>query len=344
MGLLGTLLGGTVGFMFGGPFGAIIGGAIGSNLGGGGMGSGGQTRSPYGRPGSRQAFGTGTAYNPLQAQQAFMVALISLAAKVAKADGSVTREEIQSFDQFLQNSLRMGAEERKVAARIFNEARDSDIPVEDFARQIREVMGTRRDQLRDLVTMLMMVAMADGRLHPEEERVIREINRHLGLAPHDYDAARAIFNPTANLDSAYSTLGPDGARRAHAFARGNRAPPVRRPDQRARPPQHHHHSAQNAAPCPRPRPPPVPDSRLPPHPLPGDPPHHPPRPGRDPRSREPDHAVQCVSCAGASAVIPGPGMFAVLSAHSQKKRRKPEASGAHDLVDDTRSPWLASLR
>ena len=212
MGLLGTLLGGTVGYMFAGPIGAIIGGAIGSNIGGGtDLGGGGRARSPYDRPGSRQAFGTGTAYNSLQAQQAFMVALISLAAKVAKADGSVTREEIQSFDQFLQNSLRMGAEERKIAARIFNEARDSQIPVEDFARQIREVMGTRRDQLRDLVTMLMMVAMADGRLHPEEERVIREINGHLGLSPHDYDAAKAIFNPTANLDSAYTTLGVTSA-------------------------------------------------------------------------------------------------------------------------------------
>ena len=208
MGLLGTLLGGTVGFMFGGPFGAIIGGAIGSNI-GGGLGGGAQTgpRSPYDRPGSREGFRTGGAFNPLQAQQAFMIALISLAAKVAKADGKVTSEEIRSFDLFLQNNLRMGPEERKIAARIFNEARDSDIPVEDFARQIREVMGTRREQLRDLLTMLLMVAMADGHLHSEEERVIREINRHLGLPPHDYDSAKSMFNPGANIDAAYNTLG-----------------------------------------------------------------------------------------------------------------------------------------
>jgi DnaJ like chaperone protein len=190
--------------MFGGPIGAIIGGAIGSNIGGGMSFT---QESPYDRPGARQAFGTHTAYNPLQAQQAFIVALISLTAKVAKADGSVTREEIHSFDTFLKNNLGMSADERRIAARIFNEARDSDIPVEDFARQIRQVVGSRRDQLRDLVTMLLMVAMADGRLHPAEEQVIREVNRHLGLSPDDYDAAKAVFTPTANLDSAYKTLG-----------------------------------------------------------------------------------------------------------------------------------------
>ncbi len=208
MGLLGTLLGGTVGFMFGGPFGAIIGGTIGSNLGGG---QAAPPRSPYDRVGARNGFNSGAGYNPLQAQQAFMIALISLAAKVAKADGKITQDEIRSFDLFLQNNLRMGAEERKIAARIFNEARHSDIPVEDFARQIRQVMGSRRDQLRDLVTMLMMVAMADGQLHPEEERVIREVNRHLGLSPQDYDAAKATFNPTANIESAYTTLGVTSA-------------------------------------------------------------------------------------------------------------------------------------
>jgi len=204
MGLLGTLLGGTFGFMLGGPFGAIIGGAIGSNLGGGPSSP---RRSPYDQPGARSSFGSRTAYNPLQAQQAFMIALISLAAKVAKADGRVTSDEVRAFDNFLRNNLGMGAEERKIAARIFNEARDSDIPVEQFARQIREVMGSRRDQLRDLVTMLMMVAMADGRLDPAEERVIREITRHLGLSPRDYDSARAVFRPAASLESAYSTLG-----------------------------------------------------------------------------------------------------------------------------------------
>ena len=52
-----------------------------------------------------------------------------------------------------------------------------------------------------------MVAMADDHLHPEEERIIREVNRHLGLSPHDYDAAKAMFRPTANVDAAYNTLG-----------------------------------------------------------------------------------------------------------------------------------------
>ena len=70
-----------------------------------------------------------------------MIAMISLAAKVAKADGSVTQAEVKSFDKFLKDQLGMAAEERRVAARIFNEARDSHIPAEDFARQIRAAHG-----------------------------------------------------------------------------------------------------------------------------------------------------------------------------------------------------------
>jgi DnaJ like chaperone protein len=204
MGLLGTLIGGSLGFMMGGPLGAIIGGAIGSNLGG-------DTGRPRVHPGARaggQGYGSRPGgFNPLEAQQTFMIAMISLAAKVAKADGSVSEAEIRSFDQFLKDQLGMAAEERRVAARIFNEARDSEIPAEEFARQIRQLMGHQPARLRDLISLLINIAMADGHYHETEERLIRSIARDMGLTERDYEEAISMFNPRASIGTSYTVLG-----------------------------------------------------------------------------------------------------------------------------------------
>lgn len=199
MGLLGTIIGGGLGMLVGGPIGAIIGGALGSNIG---------IKTGKVHPGARSQYGGGpTGYSPLQDQQTFMLAMISLAAKVAKADGKVTADEVQAFNNFLRDNLHMDPQERQVAARIFNEARDSNIPAEDFARQMRQVMGHRQDRLRDLISLLMMIAMADGHFHPAEEAMIRSIASNMGLRDSDYDAAAAMFNPGHNLDASYSVLG-----------------------------------------------------------------------------------------------------------------------------------------
>ena len=206
MGLLGTIIGGVLGWGFGGPLGAILGGAIGSNFGD----NAGQPRPhPGARAGARVPFGFGAArrVDAIQAQRAFLTAVISLAAKVAKADGRVSAAEVQRFDAFLAQSLGMPPEERRLAARIFNQARDSDIPAEDFARQIRQILGHQPARMRDIVSLLASVAMADGSLHPAEERLIRSIANELGLSSRDYDEAMAMFNPTASVDAAYATLG-----------------------------------------------------------------------------------------------------------------------------------------
>jgi DnaJ like chaperone protein len=209
MGLLGTIIGGVLGWGFGGPLGAIIGGAIGSNIGG----TGGGQLHPGARTGPRPVFGGGARprarFDPLQAQQAFLAGVISLAAKVAKADGRVTEAEVRQFDAFLANNLGMPADERRVAAQIFNAARDSNIPAGQFARQIRDILGHQPARMRDIVSLLASVAMADGHLHQAEEKMIREIAWELGLSSRDYDEAMAMFNPTASLDAAYATLGVD---------------------------------------------------------------------------------------------------------------------------------------
>jgi len=204
MGLLGTIIGGGLGMLVGGPLGALIGGALGSNI---------EIKTGKVHPGARTQYSTGQAgYSPLQVQQTFMLAMISLAAKVAKADGRVTKEEIRAFDSFLRDNLHMDKQERQVAARIFNEARDSSVPVEEYARQIRQIMGHRQDRLRDLISLLMMIAMADGHFHPAEETMIRSIATNLGLRDSDYEAAAAMFNPGQNLDAAYAVIGvPESA-------------------------------------------------------------------------------------------------------------------------------------
>ena len=204
MGLLGTLLGGGLGFVLGGPLGAIIGGALGSNV----RINGNATRIHPGVRGSRPgAAGHGGGYNPLHAQQTFMIAMISLAAKVAKADGAVSPAEVASFDNFLRQQMNMAEVERRVAARIFNEARDSDIPAEEFARQARQVLLGQPARMRDLISVLMSIAMADGHLHPAEERMIKSIASTMGLGPRDYDEAVGMFSPRANLETSYSVLG-----------------------------------------------------------------------------------------------------------------------------------------
>jgi DnaJ like chaperone protein len=101
----------------------------------------------------------------------------------------------------------MAAEERRVAARIFNEARDSDIPAEEFARQIRQLMGHQPARLRDLISLLINIAMADGHYNDAEERLIRDIAREMGLTDRDYEEAAAMFSPRVNLTQSYTVLG-----------------------------------------------------------------------------------------------------------------------------------------
>jgi DnaJ like chaperone protein len=82
MGLLGALFGGTVGFMLGGPLGAIIGGSLGAQVGFADRAAAYRSRAG--------------GYSAQELQSAFLIAVISLAAKTAKADGTVTVKEVRT--------------------------------------------------------------------------------------------------------------------------------------------------------------------------------------------------------------------------------------------------------
>ena len=192
MGIFSSLFGAAIGGMFGGPLCAILGYAVGSNL--------------------RTNAHKSSSYSQRDLQAAFTVALVSLAAKVAKADGKVCENEINAFDDFLKRNLGMSTQERQHAAKIFNVARDSKYPPEDFAKQLRSIFAQQGDRLRDVLTILYMIAFADNQIHSSEERIIKKIGLAMGLSLQDIVQCRATFDSVQSkhkysLNDAYQVLG-----------------------------------------------------------------------------------------------------------------------------------------
>ncbi len=177
MGIFGAIFGGSIGLAMGGPIGALLGMVFGSRV---------------GDVAGQAALGS-MPTDQATAQAIFAVTLTSLAAKVAKADGRVTTDEVQAFDCFLRDSMGMSVAERQGAARVFNEARDNDTPAEDYATQLGQLMRHQPDRLRDILTILLNVAHADGVLHAEEEALIRSVGRAMGLGESDYQSCLANF-------------------------------------------------------------------------------------------------------------------------------------------------------
>ena len=222
MGIFGTILGGAVGGLLGGPLGVVMGSFLGAHLSENARVGGMPRPGPAANGGyARSARRPGHTAQDLQA--VFAIALTSLAAKVAKADGRVTQEEIQAFDTFLRNSMHMSVEERKYAAEVFNEARHSPSPAADFARQVRGLLRGQPDRLRDIITILLAIALADGHYHPREEEMILGIAREMGLSQADYQSCRATFMAARGEPevSPYEVLGvspsasDDEVRKAH---------------------------------------------------------------------------------------------------------------------------------
>ena len=140
--------------------------------------------------------------SPPERRVAFAIAVIALGAKMAKADGQVTRGEVSAFREV----FKIAREDEAGAARVFNLARQDVAGFEEYAARIKAMFGDQTGALSDLLEGLFHIAMADGRYHPEENRFLERVAEIFELPESEFRQMRCRFVPGAAPDP-YEVLG-----------------------------------------------------------------------------------------------------------------------------------------
>jgi DnaJ like chaperone protein len=140
--------------------------------------------------------------SPPERSVAFAIAVIALGAKMAKADGQVTRDEVTAFREVFQ----IAADDEAGAAKVFNLARQDVAGFEDYATRIQKMFAGQDGTLCDLMEGLFHIAMADGFYHPNENLFLERVAEIFGLPDASFRALRARFVPDAHPDP-YTVLG-----------------------------------------------------------------------------------------------------------------------------------------
>ncbi|MCY4260825.1 MAG: molecular chaperone DjiA [Rhodobacteraceae bacterium] len=108
----------------------------------------------------------------------FTIAIIALSAKIAKIDGRVTREEIETFRSMLQ----IPRGEMANVARVYNYASRTALGYEYYARTIARTLGYGQPVLEVVLDALLAVARADGVLSHSEKIALIHIGRIFRLS------------------------------------------------------------------------------------------------------------------------------------------------------------------
>ena len=174
MSIWGKIIGGTTGFALGGPLGAIIGIMIGGSF----------DRSAKKLSSSNQI-------SQQQKQNVFALCIIVLSAKIAKADGQVTKEEIYTFKE----KFNIQAEEMSEVSKIFNEAKKSSFGFKNIADQVGNLFSDNKVLLEQLLNNLFYIAEADGLISSNEVEVLRSISQSFHFNETDF---QRIFHSRLN--------------------------------------------------------------------------------------------------------------------------------------------------
>ena len=134
-------------------------------------------------------------------QVVFTIALISLAAKMTRADGSVSPIEITA----VQDVLRVPDSEQRNMERVFQLAQEDVAGFDTYAKQVASIYAESPQVLEDVLDVLFFIAYADGQLHPAELQYLKIVADIFKVEKSTFDAVQARHD--GRVQDPYIVLG-----------------------------------------------------------------------------------------------------------------------------------------
>ena len=188
MSIWGKLIGGAAGMALGGPIGAILGIAAGHGV---------DKVRKFDADESNKNFSND------QKEQIFATSVIAISAKLAKADGKISKSEILAFKKIFE----FPAEDEKAIRNIFNSAKENIDDYKDIAEQVYKVFKYDRGLLFELLNSLFSIAYADGELHPKERDMLFEIAKVFQISGNEFESLINIFEAKISKDKTSKNRG-----------------------------------------------------------------------------------------------------------------------------------------
>jgi len=194
MSIWGKVLGGVAGFALGGPLGALLGAVAGHAV-------------DKIRADGARGLGHGASHDDArrgeERQVAFTLAVIALGAKMAKADGMVTRDEVEAFKRLFH----IPAHEMGNVAKIFDRAKTSTAGYEMYAQQVANLFPHEPQVLEELLGSLLHIAKADGVVHPAEIQYLWNVAQIFGFDLATFERLTATHGTAPGAANPYEVLG-----------------------------------------------------------------------------------------------------------------------------------------
>ena len=180
MSIWGKIVGSTGGFALGGPLGALIGAIAGHAV------------DKY-----KKKLPEDVAIK----QIGFTIGIIVLSAKMAKADGKVSIEEIITFRKYVS----IPEKDIKNVGMLWDQAKKSTDGFEIYALQLSRLFKPKSAVLEQIIHLLFNIAISDGKITNDENLYIKKVGNIFGFNDKDFNIISS--NYSTNVLDPYQILG-----------------------------------------------------------------------------------------------------------------------------------------
>ncbi|MDH4322262.1 MAG: TerB family tellurite resistance protein [Desulfobulbaceae bacterium] len=149
-------------------------------------------------------------HSQTETHNVFVFLLVNILIRIAKMDGVVTRDEINTINNFFQQHLRYDYSQMQWVKELIKEAQASDATLEDLLVEFRGRFGYEHRLI--LLELIYQVTFTNHTVSQEEMELLDRIGSFLGISAFDHQSVRARNRyrrqQTANVDEThYRVLG-----------------------------------------------------------------------------------------------------------------------------------------